>query len=226
VTAASGNSQATPVQVYQQTEFDFILNTSALTGGMKATGTLTATDIPHDGDIFTLDTKPYTFKTALTATEGEILIGGSAAVALDNAKSAVNHAGVPGTDYSCAAAHPTVEATTNTDTTQVFAARAGGVAGNSIATTVTGGSGHLSFGAGTLAGGTDAAFQAIILTSNDGIIWADAHTFASQGNGGSTLRATWTNMGLSIGKYVAMRWTLTGATASVSFDLSYAANSR
>jgi len=61
------------------------------------------------------------------------LIGGSAAVALDNLLSAVNHTGTADTDYKCAAVHPTVTATTNTDTTQLFAAKTKGVAGDTIA---------------------------------------------------------------------------------------------
>ena len=95
----------------------------------------------------------YTFKTALTPTEGEILIGASAAAALDNLKSAINHEGTPGTDYSCAAVHPTVTATTNTNTAQTVAAKTAGTAGNAIATTET--SSHLSWGGATLTGGVN-----------------------------------------------------------------------
>jgi hypothetical protein len=123
---------------------------------VAASGTLTSTaDITHDGDVITVDAKVYTFKTALTPTEGEILIGGSAAAALDNFKSAVNHTGTPDTDYKCAAVHPTVTATTNTNTTQLIVANTSGSAGNGIATTVTGGSGHLSWGGTSLAGGVN-----------------------------------------------------------------------
>lgn len=128
------------------------------TGWIAATNVLNAADTPHNGDSFTLGTKPYTFRTALTPVEGEILIGGSAAVALDNALSAVNHTGTPGTDYSCAVAHPTVQATTNTATDQTFQARTGGVGGNAIASTIAGGgSGHITFTGGALfTGGLDA----------------------------------------------------------------------
>ena len=88
---------------------------------------------PSDTDTITIDTKIYTFKTALTPVEGEVLIGVSAAAALDNLKAAINHTGTPDTDYKCAVVHPTVTATTNTDTTQLVAAKTKGVAGNSIA---------------------------------------------------------------------------------------------
>ena len=88
---------------------------------------------PSDTDTVTIDTKVYTFKTALTSTEGEVLIGGTAAAALDNLRSAINHTGTANTDYKCAAVHPTVTATTNTDTTQLVAAKTKGVAGDLIA---------------------------------------------------------------------------------------------
>jgi hypothetical protein len=114
-----------------------------------ATGTFTGTDVPHDGDTVTIDTKTYTWRTGpLTTIEGEVLIGGTLAAALDNLKSAINFTGLPGIDYTCLAMHPTVEATTNTDTTQVVAARTSGTAGNSIVTTSA--CTHGGWGAATL----------------------------------------------------------------------------
>ncbi len=99
----------------------------------KATGTITsnATNVTA-GDTVTIDTKVYTF-VATPATEGDVKIGATAAITLDNLKAAINHTGTPDTDYKCAACHPTVEATTNTDTVQTLQAIIGGVAGNSIA---------------------------------------------------------------------------------------------
>jgi hypothetical protein len=121
---------------------------------VKASGTLTSDGTaPSDGDTVTIGNKTYTFKTTLTPTEGQVLIGVSAAVALDNLKAAVNHTGTPDTDYKCAAAHTQVEATTNTNTTQLFVALDAGTAGNALVTTEEGT--HTSFGAATLAGGTD-----------------------------------------------------------------------
>lgn len=117
-----------------------------------ATGLLTSTGTaPSDGDTVTIGSKVYTFKTALTPTEGQVLIGASAAAALDNIKSAVNGTAGNGTTYSAAAANPDVTATTNTNTTQLFQAIAKGTAGNSIATTDSGN--QLSWGAATLTGG-------------------------------------------------------------------------
>ncbi len=104
-----------------------------------ATITLTSNGTaPADGETVTLGNKFYTAKTALTPTEGEVLIGGTAAAFLDNLKAAFNHTGTPDTDYSCAAAHTQLTATTNSDTAQVFVASVAaalGRAGNDLATT-------------------------------------------------------------------------------------------
>jgi len=122
-------------------------------GAVASKGTLTLAGIPADNDTITIGTKTYTWKTALTPTEGQVLIGGSAAIALDNLKAAINLAGTANTDYKCAAAHPTVTATTNTNTTQVVVALTTGVAGDLIATTDV--SANATWGAATLAGGVN-----------------------------------------------------------------------
>lgn len=90
----------------------------------------------------------------------QVLIGASAAAFLDNVKSAVNASAGSGTTYSSATtANATVDATTNTDTTQLFEAKTAGAAGNSIVfteslthTTLSG----QGTGGGTLEQGTDA----------------------------------------------------------------------
>jgi hypothetical protein len=119
----------------------------------QASGTLTSTgDAPSDGDQVTIDTKTYTFKTALTPTEGEVLIGGSAEAALTNLKSAINHTGTPNTDYKCAAVHTTCWASTLTSTTLLVLAKADGTGGNAYSTTTPTGT-TLSWGGLTLSGG-------------------------------------------------------------------------
>lgn len=129
---------------------------ATFTAGNPAVGTLTSdATAPEDGDTVTIGGVTYTFKTALTSATAanEVLIGVSAATALDNLKSAINKTAGGGTTYgSLTSAHPTVTATTNTDTTQVVSAIVTGTGGNAIATTEV--SDHLSWGAGTLAGGT------------------------------------------------------------------------
>lgn len=120
---------------------------------LAAGGTLTSdATAPADGDTVTIDGSVYTFKTALTATANQVLIGGTAATALANLKKAINLAGVAGTDYGTGTAvHPTVSAGTLTSTTLQVTAKTSGTAGNAIATTET--SAHLSWSAATLAGG-------------------------------------------------------------------------
>lgn len=84
----------------------------------------------------------------------EVLIGASAAVALDNLKSAINDTGTEGTNYSTGTpAHPQVTATTNNDTTQVVAAIDMAVGEDVTTTDPTDSGSTLSWGAGTLASG-------------------------------------------------------------------------
>lgn len=119
-----------------------------------ATGTLTSDNTNvSDGDTVTIGSKTYTFKTALTPTEGQVLIGGSADASLLNLIRAINHTGTPDTDYKCAAANTQVSAAASvTSHAFVVTAITSGLAGNAIATTET--SGHLSWGAAALTGGT------------------------------------------------------------------------
>jgi predicted RecA/RadA family phage recombinase len=136
----------------------------------KATGTITSdATAPSDGDTVTIGTTVYTYKTALTTSPAavpyEVLIGVSAAVALDNLKLAINATeGGAGSTYGTGTvAHPTVEATTNANTTQVVQALTAGQAGNDIATTET--SSHLAWGATTMSGGS--AASTLTKTSTD-----------------------------------------------------------
>jgi len=119
----------------------------------KAVGTLTSdATAPSDGDTVTIGSTVYRFKTTL-AQAYDVLIGASAAAALDNLKSAINGTAGEGSTYGTGTvAHPTVTATTNTDTTQVVEAITAGGAGNLIATTENGT--HTSWGAATLLTGS------------------------------------------------------------------------
>lgn len=119
----------------------------------SAQGVLTSNNTNvSDGDTVTMGSKTYTFKTALTPTEGQVLIGANADASLLNLIRAINHTGTPNTDYKCAAAHPQVGAvaTVTAHAVTVYAL-AGGADGNAIATTKVGAS--LSWGAATLTGG-------------------------------------------------------------------------
>lgn len=125
---------------------------TALTG-VKATGLLTSdATAPSDGDTVSIEGVTYTFRTALSnpVQANEVLIGVSAAVALDNLKIAINASGgTIGTEYSVGTvAHPLVTATTNTNTTQVVEAREFGTRANSYRLSET--SSHLAWGAANM----------------------------------------------------------------------------
>lgn len=106
----------------------------------------------EDSDHLDWDGAGAFFTGGVNATANQVLIGASAAAALDNLKSAINASAGAGTTYSTGTtAHPNVEATTNTDTTQLVEALNPGTAGNEVATTEA--STHLSWGAATLEGG-------------------------------------------------------------------------
>lgn len=118
-----------------------------------ATGTLTSNNTNvSNNDTVTIGNKTYTFKTALTPTEGEVLIGGSADASLLNLIRAINHTGTPNTDYKCAAAHTQVTAASAVTAhafaiTSILAGATGEYATTETATT-------LSFGAAKLTGGS------------------------------------------------------------------------
>lgn len=112
----------------------------------------------------TIGSTVYTCVDALSETYGATAIpyqfikGASEATMLDNLKLAVNATGTAGTQYSTGTlVHPTVVATTNTDTVQTFRSRSIGTAAqttaiNAIATTET--MANTAFADTTLGGGT------------------------------------------------------------------------
>lgn len=151
---------------------------------VAASGTLTSNNTNMDDtDTVTIGTKTYTFKTALTPTEGEVLIGADADGSLLNLIRAINHTGTAGTDYSAAAAHTTVSAASSV-TSHAFAitAKTKGVAGNALATTEV--AATLSFGGLILAGGIDGtpgAAGLIVTYSNQPYICLSAATIVTSG---------------------------------------------
>jgi hypothetical protein len=121
---------------------------------VAANRTLTVTGVFSNNETVAIGGLVYTMQTVLTNVARNVLIGASAAVSLDNLKSAVNGTAGGGTAYAAATvAHPTVEATTNTDTTQVFAARVKGVNGNALGCTEA--CANASFPGTTFTGGVD-----------------------------------------------------------------------
>jgi hypothetical protein len=70
-----------------------------ISNNLPTTQTLSMATQPTDGDTVTLGGVTFTFKTALTPTAGEVLIGANAAAAQTNLKKAVNDEGTAGTHY-------------------------------------------------------------------------------------------------------------------------------
>lgn len=165
------------------------IDVSSFATASQATLTVTGggTQIANN-DTVTIDDgganeKVYTFKTTLTPTEGEVLIGVSDTAALLNLLNAINHTGTPGTDYSCAAAHPTVEGTSSDATTLIVSAITPGAAGDSITTAETGAELSWDGNLGTTTPGVDCS-----AANADGAIVTDASAgsalvVATQGSG-------------------------------------------
>jgi hypothetical protein len=135
----------------------------------RASATLTsnATQVTA-GDTFTIgygaNRKTYTLVSALSspAIPNEILFETSAAVTLDNIKLAITQTSGSGTKWSAnTEKHPTIDATTNTDTTQLFIARTAGQAGNVFESTET--AVTLSFGGVVFTGGVDAVANQVLI---------------------------------------------------------------
>lgn len=123
-----------------------------------------------DADTVTIDAKVYTFKTTLTPTEGEVLIGANDTAALLNLLNAVNHTGTPDTDYSCAAVHPTVEGTSSNATTLIATVKVPGTLGDAIDSLES--AAELSWDATTF--GTTTAGVDCTAANADGVIVTDA----------------------------------------------------
>lgn len=122
--------------------------------GVKATGTLTTTGQPSNGETITLNGKVYTFQTVLTNSNGNVLIGVDTETTYDNLIAAVNLAAGAGTLYAASTTlHPTISASEGTGTDVLFTAKTAGTAGNSL-TTVEALS-NATFANATLTGGAN-----------------------------------------------------------------------
>lgn len=125
--------------------------------------------VTSDAATFTIGDRTYTAVLELSEASGADAVADqikwvtSEAVFLDNVKKAINGSGLAGTDYSTGTVpHEDVEATTNTNTTQLFVARLLGTGGNSIATTET--LGNYSFTSTVMTSGAGAEGKVIIST--------------------------------------------------------------
>jgi hypothetical protein len=128
--------------------WDF-LNIDPNTGA--ATGTLTFTGQPADGDTVTIGAKVYTFQAVLTNVDGNVFIGANLAATIANLADAINLGAGAGVDYAAATTLHTQVAGTAGATTLIATAKEAGTGGNAIATTET--SANASWGGATLSGG-------------------------------------------------------------------------
>lgn len=134
----------------------------------------------------TLGSTVYTVVDALSETYGataipyQVLKGASEATMLDNIKLAVNATGTAGTQYSTGTlVHPTIVATTNTDTVQTFRSRSIGTAAqttaiNALVTTET--LANTSFADTTLGGGTGNSNPAVTIDASQFTIGTRTYT--------------------------------------------------
>lgn len=123
---------------------------------VAATGVFTLTGNPVAGELVTIGTVGYYFRTALTvpAVANEVVIGVDASATLDNLIAAINGAAGVGTVYSSGTvAHPYVSAAAGAGDTMTLQADTAGAAGNNVITATNSTVG--SWGATTLTGGSD-----------------------------------------------------------------------
>jgi hypothetical protein len=119
-----------------------------------ATNTVTSNNTNvSNNDTVTVQGRVYTFKTALTPAEGEVLIGANADASLLNLAHAINGTGgTPGTDYQVATANAFATSSAVTSHAITLTARASGTAAN--AWTLAKSAATLTVGGATFSGGT------------------------------------------------------------------------
>jgi len=141
-----------------------VFNINDVPVGTLATGTLTATANFAGGETVNAGGKTYTFQSALTNVDGNVLIGASASDSLDNLIAAINLAAGSGTLYAAATtANTFVSALAGAGDTMDVAAKIGGTAGNAYATTTT--AANASWGGATLSGGANSSVAILSLAS-------------------------------------------------------------
>lgn len=131
----------------------------AATSGVRASGVFILTGQPANAETVTIDGKVYTYKTVLTAANGDVFIGATLQASALNLIAAITlAAGGSGVQYgSGTTLHPTVTAVTGGSGQVNVTAKANGTGGNAIATIKTLANGSWTSGA-TLSGGTANAY--------------------------------------------------------------------
>jgi len=140
---------------------------------VRAFGSLTITAAPADTNTVTIGGKVYTYQTTLTNVDGNVLIGASGAISLQNLQAAINLGTGAGTLYATAMTiNANVRARTPSATVLVVEAKAPGAVGNFIATTET--HANATWGAATLASGAGSISVVISELRTSGQLNADA----------------------------------------------------
>jgi len=137
--------------------------------GGQASGTLTFSGTTTAAETVTIGTTVYTFKAALTGAAYEVLKGANQAASQANLAGAINASTTggqgPGVTYGVGTvAHPSVTAAVSGSTVVVTAIVKGTIP-NAIASTETMANG--SWGAATLAGGTDGTLATLTALVNE-----------------------------------------------------------
>ena len=68
------------------------------------------------------------------------------------------------------------------------------------------------------ASGTSPSLAAVLQDSPDGDNWADAYSFPAATSAPTVLRAGWQDLKMSVGRYLRLRWTITGSGATFTFS--------
>ncbi len=68
------------------------------------------------------------------------------------------------------------------------------------------------------ASGSSPSLVAVVQDSPDGANWADAYSFPAVTSAPAVLRAGWQDLKMSVGRYLRLKWTITGAGASFTFS--------
>ena len=150
---------------------EFIVNSGTtpilVSGTTKAAGTLTLNVQPTPGDVITLGTFTYTYKTAISGTTSQIVIStgssGSLANTITNTINAITTGGTS-SQYYVSGTNTSASAASGTGNTILVTAYASGTAGNDIAATGSFASAYNSWSAPTLAGGAVASGTDTIYT--------------------------------------------------------------
>ena len=157
ISSATARLTSDAITKAQAVSYTSARNSSNVVQAATATLTSNATNVSN-ADTVTVGNKTYTFKTALTPTEGEVLIGGNSNASLLNLIRAINHAGTPDTDYKCAAAHTQVTAAAAvTSNAFLITAITAGLTGDTLASTEA--AATLSFVYTTFTGGGEIALD-------------------------------------------------------------------